>query len=102
MTWLLIGLVTAVTVAIKGAGPALMGDRELPPRVTGVVVLLAPALLAALVVTSALADRDRLLVGADTAGVGVSALLLWRRAPVLVVVLGAAVTTALLRQVDLT
>ena len=96
-TWLLIALVAAVTVVIKGVGPATMGDRELPPRLTGVVVLLAPALLAALVVTSALADGDRWHVGADTVGVAVGGLLLWRRAPVLVVVVAAAAVTALLR-----
>lgn len=96
-TWLLIALVAAVTAAIKGVGPATMGDRELPARLTGVVVLLAPALLAALVVTSALADGDRWRVGADTVGVAVGGVLLWRRAPVLVVVVAAAAVTALLR-----
>lgn len=96
-TWLLVGLVAAVTFAIKGVGPAMMGDRQLPARVTGVVVLLAPALLAALVVTSALADGRSWHVGADTVGVAVGGVLLWRRAPVIVVVLGAALVTALLR-----
>ncbi len=62
-----------------------------------VVVLLAPALLAALVVTNALADGDRLRVGADTAGAVVAAVLLWRRAHVLVVVVAAATVTAGLR-----
>ena len=95
--WLLIALVAAVTVAIKGIGPAAMGDRELPPRAAGVVALLAAALLTALVVTSALADGDELHVGADTAGVAAAGVLLWRRAPVLVVVLVAAGVTALLR-----
>ena len=47
--------------------------------------------------TSALADGDRLHVGADTVGVAAGGLLLWRRAPLLVVVLGAAVVTAGLR-----
>lgn len=97
-TWLLIGLVAAVTFAIKAAGPASMGDRALPARVTGVVVLLAPALLAALVVTSALADGRHVHLGADTVGVGAAAVALWRRAPVLVVVLIAAVVTAGLRR----
>ena len=95
--WLAILLVTVLTVAIKGVGPALAGARALPAPAVRVVVLLSSALLSALVVTSALADGDRLHVGADTAGVAVAVLLAWRRAPVLVVVVAAAVTTAGLR-----
>lgn len=99
--WLLIALLALVTAAIKGAGPAAMGDRQLPPALTRVVVLLAPALLAALVVTSALADGDHWRVGADTGGVAVAAVVLWRRAPVIVVVLCAAGATAGLRLLGL-
>jgi hypothetical protein len=53
--------------------------------------------MAALVVTSALADGTELRVGADTAGVATAGVLLWRRAHLLVVVLGAAAVTAGLR-----
>ncbi len=95
--WLLIALVAAVTVLIKGAGPAAMGARQLPPDLARVVALLASALLTALVVTQALADGDRLHVGADTAGVAVAGVLLWRRVPLLLVVLLAAAVTAGLR-----
>ena len=96
--WLVIALCAAVTFAIKGLGPAAMGNRELPPRLARVVALLAAALLSALVVTSALADGRRLHVGADTAGVAVAGLLLLRRVPVLPVVVAAAAVTALLRR----
>ncbi len=100
--WLLIVGVAGVTYLIKGFGPAVVGDRELPERFNGVIGLLASALLAALVVTSAFVD-DRgpsggaLHVGADTAGVTVAGLLLWLRAPLLVVVVGAAVVAGGLR-----
>jgi len=100
--WLLVVCVSAVTFLIKGFGPAVVGDRQLPVHFNRVVALLASALLAALVVTSALAD-DRgseggvLHVGADTAGAAVAGLLLWLRAPLLVVVLGAAVVAGGLR-----
>lgn len=63
-------------------------------------MLLASALLAALVVTQALADGDEIHVGADTAGTAVAAVLLWRRVHVLAVVLVAALVTALLRSVS--
>ena len=97
--WAVVVLAALTTFATKGVGPAATGSRELPPAAVRVVVLLAAPLLAALVVTNALADGGRLAVGADTAGVAFAALLLWRRAPVLVVVIGAAVVTALLRAV---
>ncbi len=95
--WLLVGLCTVATALTRGVGPAATGDRELPPAAVRVVVLLSPALLAALVVTAALADGPELHVGADTAGVAAAGLLLWRRAHVLVAVLAAAVVTAGLR-----
>ncbi len=99
--WAIIALVALVTFAIKGVGPALLGDRALPPAFTRVVVLLTPALLAALVVTNAAADGNRVQVGADTAGVAVAGLLLLRGVGVLPVVVVAAVVTALLRQAGL-
>jgi branched-subunit amino acid transport protein len=95
--WPTIALVALVTFAIKGIGPALLGDRDLPPAFTRVVLLLAPALLAALVITNAAADGPRVQVGADTAGVALAGLLLLRGVGVLPVVLVAAVATALLR-----
>jgi branched-subunit amino acid transport protein len=96
--WLTIAGCTLVTAAIKAFGPVLMGGRELPARVGGVIVLMAPALLAALVVSSALADGEHLHVGADTAGVATGGILLvLTRAGVLTSVLVAAAVTAGLR-----
>jgi branched-subunit amino acid transport protein len=97
-TWLLVLLVAVVTFVAKAVGPAVAGDRALPAPVTRVVVLLASALLSALVVSSALADGERLHLGADTAGVTVAGLLLWRRAPLPLAVVAAALVTAVLRR----
>lgn len=83
-------------LVVKGVGPAVTG-RDLPAPAVRVVVLLASALLAALVVTSALADGSELHVGADTGGVVAAGLLLWRGANVVLVVVVAAAVTALLR-----
>ena len=94
---LVIVLCALTTLLTKGVGPAAAGSRALPALAVRVVVLLSSALLAALVVTNAFADGDRLRVGADTAGAVVAALLLWRRAHVLLVVVVAAATTAGLR-----
>jgi branched-subunit amino acid transport protein len=95
--WVLIGLCAVVTAAIKAVGPIALGHRDLPGWFTDVIALMAPALLAALVVTAALADGDRLAVGADTAGVAVAGLALWRGANVIAGVAIAVLVTAGLR-----
>jgi branched-subunit amino acid transport protein len=86
-----------VTAAIKSAGPVVLGGRELPARFLGVVSLLAPALLAALVVTQALADGKHLAVGEETAGVVAGGLVAWRTGSIIGCVVIAAVLTAALR-----
>jgi branched-subunit amino acid transport protein len=97
--WLTIGACAIVTAIIKGIGPFALGGRDLSPRFVGVIGLLAPALLTALVVTQALADGDELHVGADTAGVAAAGVALWRGLGILPAVGVAVVVTALLRAV---
>jgi branched-subunit amino acid transport protein len=89
----------AVTALIKGIGPVALGGRDLPDWCTSVVVLLAPGLLAALVVTQVFADGGRLTVGADTVGVAAGAAVYWRFASVIGCVLVAAGLTAALRAI---
>ena len=86
-----------VTYMIKGIGPLALGGRDLPVWFTSVVILLAPALFAALVVTQALADGQRLGIGADTVGVAAGGLVAWRFGSVIGCVVGAAAVTAGLR-----
>ena len=86
-----------ITFAIKAAGPVALGGRELPTWFTSVVVLLAPALLAALVAAQALADGDKLAIGADTAGVAAGGLAAWRTGSIIACVLIAPAVTAALR-----
>ena len=95
--WAVVGGAAAVTALIKGIGPFALGGRELPGWFASVVVLLAPALLAALVVSSALANGRHVHIGADTAGVAVAGIALWRGASVIVGVVIAAGLTAGLR-----
>ena len=99
------GVVAAIgigTMVIKAAGPVLLGGRPLPPPVQAVVALLAPALLAALVTTATLGSGQQLVVDARVIGIGVAAVALLLRAPVLVVVLVAAVAAALARLAGIT
>ena len=86
-----------ITVAIKAAGPVALGGRELPQKFISVVILLAPALLAALIVTQALADGQKLAVGKDTVGVVAGGLVAWRTGSIIGCVLVAAAVTAVLR-----
>jgi branched-subunit amino acid transport protein len=95
--WVAIVAVTMATVAIKAAGPILAGGRELPARVNDVIALLTPALLAALVVTETFGEDGHLALDERALGVGVAAVALALRAPVLLAVALAALVTALAR-----
>jgi branched-subunit amino acid transport protein len=95
--WLAILLTAAVSFAIKAGGATLLGDRELPAWGRGIVALLAPTLLAALVVVDVLGTHwaavNWPLVGGLTVVAGVRLL----RAPMLLAVLAGILTTALIR-----
>ncbi|MBI4259912.1 MAG: AzlD domain-containing protein [Actinobacteria bacterium] len=95
--WVVVGLAGVATVALKGLGPALLGGRALPPRLLAVVGLLAPALLAALVVTQAFGAGDHLAVDARVVGLAAAAVALVARAPALVLLAVAAPATAHVR-----
>jgi branched chain amino acid efflux pump len=86
----------AITATIKAVGPIALGGRELPTWFTSVVILLSPALLAALVATQAFANGDQLAIDADTAGVAAGGLAIWRTGSIIAcVVLAAAVTAGI-------
>jgi branched-subunit amino acid transport protein len=87
----------AVTFLIKAAGPVALGGRDLPIAFRSVIMVLAPALFAALVVTQALADGSELAIGPETAGVAAGGLVAWRTGSIVGCVLVAAAVTALLR-----
>jgi branched-subunit amino acid transport protein len=79
---------------IKGVGPVFLAGRQLPSRLEDVLLMLAPALLGALVVTQLVGgDReivlDERLLGIAAAGVGILL-----RLPLLAVVIIAAAVTA--------
>ena len=97
--WLLILGCVVTTVLIKAAGPLMLGGRDLPPAVIRVVACMAPALLAALVVTVAFADGQRFQVGAETVGMLAGGAVMWRGRSVVIGVLVAVVVTAGLRAV---
>ena len=95
--WAAVAAVGAGTVALKAAGPVFLGGRGLPRGISGIVGLLAPALLAALVVTQAVGGDRELVFDARLAGLAAAVVALVLRAPLLLVVVVAAATTALVR-----
>jgi branched-subunit amino acid transport protein len=98
-TWTVVAVVGVATVAIKALGPVLIGGRELPPRILGVVELLAPAVLAALVVVQVFGADRRLVLDERVVGLVAGSVAVAMRAPILVVVVAAAAATALVRLV---
>jgi branched-subunit amino acid transport protein len=99
-TWTAIVVLALATAAIRAFGPLALGGRDLPPRVMAVVALLAPALLAALVITETLGAEEGVTVDARLAGLSAAGVAIAARRPPLVVVLIAAAVTALLRAVS--
>ena len=91
--WTVVAVVGAATIAFKALGPVGFAGRELPRGLAAVLGLLAPAVLAALVVTSAAGDWRRVL------GLAAGAVAVLLRAPLLVVVIVAAVVAAAARAV---
>lgn len=95
--WVLIAALALATAALKLAGPLTLGGRPLPEWALQVVELLASALLAALVVVETFGMGRSLVLDARVLGAAFAALAVWRRAPMVVVVLGAAGVTAVAR-----
>jgi branched-subunit amino acid transport protein len=96
-TWIVIVTVGAMTIALKAVGPVLLGGKPLPEHLTGIVGLLAPALLAALVVTQVLGGDEEIVLDARLVGLAAAVVALLLRAPLLVVVIAAAASTAVVR-----
>ena len=97
--WIVVIAVGALTIVLKSVGPVLLGGRELPERALSVVDLLAPALLAALVAVSIFGLGKDLVLDARVIGLFAAIAALLLRAPIIVVVLAAAVATALTRAI---
>jgi branched-subunit amino acid transport protein len=99
--WVSVVVIGLATFAVRAAGPLLLARRTPPPRAQAALEHLAPALLAALVVTQAVGgDNGGFAVDARVAGLAAGAAALLLRAPLLAVIAVAAVTAALVRLVS--
>ncbi len=99
MSWPALLAVCAGTFAMKAAGPIVIGHRRLPPFAERLAGLIAVPVLAAMVALQTVGDGTALRLDARLPAMAVAALLVWRRAPFLVVVLAAAATAAAARLV---
>lgn len=100
MTSRMAGLVIAgaiSTLTIKALGPLLLGGRPLGRRLKGVLELMAPCLLAALIAVQTFTRGSAVVLDERLAGIAVAGVALALRANIFVVVVLAASTTALLR-----
>jgi branched chain amino acid efflux pump len=96
-SWVVVAVVGFATIVFKAAGPVVVGHRELPQRVQSLVELLAPVMLTALVVTQTFGGDEELRVDARVVGVGAALVALRLRAHIVVAMVIAAATTALVR-----
>ena len=101
MTPLGVVLLAAGTYALRVCGPMLHRRLELSSRVRWLLSVAATVLLCALVATSALTAGHAFAGWARPVGVLVGGVLAARRAPFLVAVIAAVVTTAVLRRLGL-
>ncbi|WP_327144394.1 MULTISPECIES: AzlD domain-containing protein [unclassified Nocardia] len=85
------------TFAFRFAGPALRKRVQISPRTIKLLEIASIVLLTALAVTTLMPSGSGKIGFALPAGVLVAAVLAWRRAPLLLVILAAAVVTAGLR-----
>jgi hypothetical protein len=98
MTWTIMLLLAGGVAAQRFAGMFLGGAVLVRfPSLARLATLIPAAVVTAVIVQLTLADGRTLTVDARAAGVGVAAILVWRRAPFVAVVTAAALVTATVR-----
>jgi branched-subunit amino acid transport protein len=95
--WLAVVSAGLATFAIKLVGHLLPRHWLAQPRVARVAALVTVALLSALVAIQAATSGGRIVLDSRLAGIAAAVVALLAKAPFVVVVLVAAVVTALLR-----
>jgi len=96
--WITVAVLAVGTWGAKAVGTLVLGNRDLSPRALDVTALLAPALLAGLLVFETFGGHDGgVTVDARAAGLAAAIAAILLKAPMWVVILVAAAVTAGLR-----
>ena len=98
MSWLAIALLAAGVSAQRLVG--MFAGRAMLARIpalTRLASLIPAAVVAAVVAQLTIASGTSLVIDERLAGMAVAGILVWRRAPFVVVIVAAAATTAILR-----
>lgn len=95
MTWTAVFALTAGSIGMRLIGMFAIGPvLERWPILRRVADVLPAAVVAAVIVQLSIVSAGRIVIDARAAGIAVAGLLVWRRAPLIVVAIAAAVTTA--------
>jgi len=95
--WAVTAAMAVISFTLKAAGPLVLGGRELPREAVRLIALLPAAVLTALVVTQSLSAGRELVIDARAAGLAAAVVAVAMRANMLLVLLAAAGTTAVVR-----
>ena len=97
MSWTAVIVLCAACYGLKAVGFALAGRMRSAAPGTGPLDLLVVPVLAALIVVQTIGGSKEIVLDARLPAVLVAAVLVWRKAPIIVIVLAAGATAALLR-----
>ncbi len=100
--WLVLIVVALGTYALKSAGPLVLGNRTVPPKLQSLIAVMPAALLAALVMVSSVAKSGHLVLDARLVGVGAAVIALSAKRGFVTVVAVAAISTAIARRLGVT
>lgn len=95
MSWAAVLALCAAAYGLKALG-AFAAARAPSIGAAGELDVLVVPVIAGLIVVQTVGSGQGIVIDARLAGLGVAALLIWRRVPLLAVVLAAGVTAALL------
>ncbi|BDH44108.1 branched-chain amino acid transport [Salmonella enterica subsp. enterica serovar Choleraesuis] len=93
-----IALLSVGTYLMRFAGAKLGNKIAAAPRVQAMLSDAAAILLFTVAVTATFYDSTHFSGVARVVGVGVALLLMWRKTPLIIVIIAAAAVTAILRQ----
>ncbi len=99
MSWALVIWLSVGAYAFKMFGFVVIGSRKLPATLSRCIVLIPAALLAALVFNGTFTNAQDIVLDERAFGLLVAVGAAWRKMPLIIVVILAAATTAMLRAI---